>query len=236
MLARQKIFYRITEAFDADAECMPAHLRSRPDSVFVQFVSGCPLFKRQMQIDHAPGTHPRSAMRQSSAPLPPLLAVKLFEIFERKLLAHRLACVHVREQLARYGIAEAVEAAKIAGIAELLNPLLHHLHVTQLTERPEKLSASLLHVLPRRIGIERNQSIGERTAASQRDSKIVHWIGIEPRSRQIALHQHAFHPGAQAEFRLRDRGHRTRWFQRGTGCHWAPLIAETIVASLSEFF
>ena len=147
MLAGQKILHRITEAFDANAQLMHSNLQPRPQSVLVQTVSGCPFFQRQMQIHHAPRTHPRSTPRQSPRPLPPLLAIKLIEIFERKLLAHSFAHVDMIEQFDRYRIIGGVGVVVIS-IAQLLDPLLHHLHVAQLAQRLEKFLPCLLHVLP----------------------------------------------------------------------------------------
>src|ERR1035441_10299860 len=98
MLARQKIFHRVTEAFDADAQRMPANLRPTPQSVFVQIVSRRPFLQRQMQINDAPPTHPRSPLWQSARPLPPLLAIKLIQIFESVLLAYRFPSMHVIKQ------------------------------------------------------------------------------------------------------------------------------------------
>src|SRR5580658_466686 len=105
MLARQKIFHRVTEAFDANAQFVPATLRLRPQGAFVQIVGGCPLFERQVQVYDAPRTHSRRALRQSSRPLAPLLAVKLIEIFEGALLAVSLTRAHVIEQPGRNRIA-----------------------------------------------------------------------------------------------------------------------------------
>src|ERR1700716_3751181 len=124
MLPRQKIFHRVTEAFDANAQLMQSNLRPRPQSVFVEIVSGGPLLERQMQIHHAPRTHPRRAPRQSSRPLPPLLAIKLIEIFERQLLAHSFAHVNMVEKFARYWImggAGVIVIVIVIGSAQLLN-------------------------------------------------------------------------------------------------------------------
>src|SRR6266849_8189760 len=103
-----------------------------------------------MQIHHAPRTYPRRPPRQSPRPLPPLLAIKLIEIFERKLLAHSLAHVDMIEQFNRYRIIGSAGGAWITviGFAQLLDPLLHHLHIAEFAQRLKKFSPRLLHVLP----------------------------------------------------------------------------------------
>ncbi len=207
--------------------CVPGRLRPRPQSVFVQIVAGDPLFERQMQVHRAPRTHPRRAPRQRSRPLPPLLAVKLIEIFEGVLLAFAFARLHAIQQPGDDRIApafrrDAASRVSRAGIAQLLDPLRHHLHVAQLAERLEKLSSRLLHLLPGRIGIDRHQSIGQRTAAPQRNAKIVYRISIETDGRAVTLHRHSLHPGAQPKLRLRVRGlgvhRRGTGFQNRAGC------------------
>jgi hypothetical protein len=51
-----------------------------------------------MQIHRASRSHSRRALRQSPAPLPPLLAVKLIEIFESMLLAFGFARMDIIKQ------------------------------------------------------------------------------------------------------------------------------------------
>jgi len=50
-----------------------------------------------------PGTHPRAAAGLSST-ASPLLAIKLIEIFEYKLLGFSFASVHVIEQVDRHRV------------------------------------------------------------------------------------------------------------------------------------
>ncbi len=122
------------------------------------------------------------------------------QIFQGVLLASSFASVHVSEQfdsdrialISRRDAARRVSRrCRVAGNSQLLDPLSHHLHVAQLTQRLEEFLPRLLHLLPRRIGIDRHQSIGQRTAAPQRNPKIVHRIDVETGGRPIALHQHA---------------------------------------------
>src|ERR1700686_5798625 len=83
VLLRQKIFYRVAEVLDADSKFMPANRGARPQSAFMQVVSFHPLFKREMQVDEASRPHPGGPLRKRFAPLPPLLAIELIEIFTR---------------------------------------------------------------------------------------------------------------------------------------------------------
>jgi hypothetical protein len=56
-----------------------------------------PFFKRQMHIHHAPGRN-RAPRQGPSSTAAPLLAIKLIEIFECKLLGFSFASVHGIEQ------------------------------------------------------------------------------------------------------------------------------------------
>jgi len=56
--------------------------------------------------------------------------------------------MHMMEQLRGYRISRQMIARRIACVSQLLDPLLHHLHVAQFTQRLEKFPSRLLHVLP----------------------------------------------------------------------------------------
>src|ERR1035437_3518399 len=112
-----------------------------------------PLVERQMQVHHAPRTHPRRTTRQRSRPLPPLLAVKLIEIFKGVLLAFAFARVHAIQQPDDDWFAPAFRrdaACRVSRpcLAQLLHPPPPPLHVTQPPERLKTLSPRLLHHLP----------------------------------------------------------------------------------------
>ena len=110
MLLRQKVFDRIPEALEANPQFVQRSLRARAHRAFMQIVSRRPFLQRQMLEDHAPRPHPRRPPRQRLRPLPPLLAVKLIQGFERLLLRRSFARVHMIQQLDRDRIAPRPQA------------------------------------------------------------------------------------------------------------------------------
>src|SRR5271157_162073 len=77
---------------------------------------------------------------------------------------------------------------------KLGHPLHHHLRVAQFTQAAEKRLAQLLHLFPLRIGVDREEAIGQRTAAANGDAKVVHRVGSEVLAGLVALFQRALRP------------------------------------------
>ena len=83
-----------------------------------------------------------------------------------------------------------------------MDPLLHYVHVTQLSQLAKETLAFFLHVLPGRIGINGADAVGDGTAATQCHAKVVYRVGGESRPGAIALFDNTLHPEGEAGFLL----------------------------------
>ena len=83
-------------------------------------------------------------------------------------------------------------------ILQFFDPFLHYLDIAQVTQALEKSFAGFLHGLPVGVGIEGHQSVGKRAAAAQRDTQIVHSIGVEIGGDVLTFFERSKHPVAEA--------------------------------------
>src|SRR5262249_58110610 len=157
MFTRKEVLDCVPETLDTDAKLMQCHLRTATHGALVQIVGSGPFVECEMSEDDTAGSNAGGAARKTSAPLPPLLSIKLLQILESFLFALRLAVVHVIKQFDRH---------RIIGPCQLFNPFLHYVHVAQLAECLENFLPRLLHVFPAAVGIHGHQAIGERTATA----------------------------------------------------------------------
>src|SRR3954447_5505359 len=81
---------------------------------------------------------------------------------------------------------------------QLLDPLVHHLRVAQLTEPPEQFAWHSPQLLPRWIGINLLEHRRHRPAAPDRHAKIVHRAGVRRFPDVFQFLEYPLHPMRKA--------------------------------------
>ena len=144
-----------------------------------------------MAEDQTARTEPCHPAGKRTAPAPPLLAVEFCERLHRFLLQLRLAGSDGLQQRPGDGI---------AGSVQVVDPLLHHVHVAQFAQAAEEAFAGFLHVLPVGIGIDGSNAVSHGTTASEGHPQVVHGVGCEAKAGAVAFFEDALHPESEARF------------------------------------
>src|SRR5579871_813183 len=82
----EEVLDNVPESFNADAQRVERHLRTRTHGARVQLTTRGPALKCQMFEHGTARTNPPSPRRECPGPLPPLLAVELCQSCPRLLL------------------------------------------------------------------------------------------------------------------------------------------------------
>ena len=104
VLNREKVFYDVTEALDADSQTVESQLRSVVQRLAMKFASGGPALQGEMLEKRVAQADARGPGRERLAPLAPLFAIELFESGLRFMLLLLFSMAENSEKSVRGGI------------------------------------------------------------------------------------------------------------------------------------
>jgi hypothetical protein len=116
---------------------------------------------------------------------------------------HRFHCLRSNSCKARAACSQELQQGsgfRIVGIAQALDPFLHDVDVSQLTQLTEESLACSLHLFPCGMGVHGPKAVRHGAATAQGHAQVMNRLRGEVQAGTVAFLQHPFHPQSEPRF------------------------------------